>query len=171
MPLINIGYIDGLKLPHQISLLGTEGTPVVATRTVTGGTAVAGWRFLQDGTTDKRQGSWSVGFDDWYDGSNSTPGDSYEIRATRLSGSETTLATGNLGTWEVLDSTRTYELSNSNEDNSTMTIALKIEIRDVSENVVRDTGYYDISAKSNAASGTTTVTTVTTVTTETTVSQ
>ena len=165
MPLLWAGIIDKLGgIVYVISLLGTEPDPEEATRS-TSSTAVAGWRFNADGTTDRRQGSWSAGYDDWATPTSGTPGNGYEIRATLLSGDTPT--TGNLSTWEALSSTITWELSNSTAS-TTLTCDLKIEIRDTSTQTVQDTGYYRITA-TKTSGGTTT--TVTTITTETTVSQ
>lgn len=171
MPLINTGWMDRVAsgISFVISLLGTVSTPEEATRTVTGGEAIAGWRFNADGTTDRRQGSWATGYDDWATPTGYTPGNDYQIRASKESGTETALSTGNLATWENLSSTITYELSNNAQDNSTIDIVLKIEVRDTSTQTIQDTGYYKISCTSNSGGGTTTTTT--TVTTETTVSQ
>lgn len=159
-----IGIMDPIRdfVTFTISLLGTASVPEEATRTVSGSTAVAGWRFNTDGTTDRRQGSYTLGYDDWATPTGYTPGTEYEIRATRQSGSETSLSTGNLATWEALSSNIVYELSNNAQDGSTLDIVLKIEIRDTATQTVQDTGYYKISVTSNTG-GTTTTTTATTL--------
>jgi len=164
MALFLAGWIDGFKQVFPISLLGTSESPEEAERTTTG-TATAGWKFKTDGTTDQREGAWNTDYDDWHDPPTGNPGNSYEIRATKESGTESSLGTGSLATWEALSSDISYILSNSDEDSSTIDIVLKIEIRDAQEQVVRGTGYYKISCTSQSGGGTT----VTTVTTETTV--
>jgi len=157
MILTRIGIMDriGNLISFTISLLGTVSVPEEASRTVVGGTAIAGWRFNTDGTTDRRQGAWSTGYDDWATPTGYTPGTQFEIRATRDSGSETALDSGNLDTWEALTSTITYELSNNAQDNSTEDIVLLIEVRDTETQTVQDSGYYKISATSNTGGGTT----------------
>jgi hypothetical protein len=159
LPLLNIGWIDGGKISFTVSLLGTSGSPETASRETTG-TATAGWRFNADGTTNRRQGTWGGNYDDWALPNSPEPGSTFEIRATRQSGTETSLDVGNLLTWESLSTTITYELSNGKEDNSTEDIVLKIEVRDAATQTIQDTGYYKISVKSNS-SGTTTTTTTT----------
>lgn len=165
MPLFYIGYIDqyAQQIIFTISLLGTASVPEEATRIVTGGGAYAGWRFNTDGTTDRRQGSYALGYDDWATPTGHTPGPQYEIRATRQSGSETVLYAGNLNTWEALSSNIVYELYNNLQNGTTQDIVLKIEIRDTATQTVQDTGYYKISVTSNAGGTTTPPTTSTTL--------
>jgi len=135
---------------YVISLLGTLGTPEEATNTDTDARAEAGFRFNTDGTTDIRQGdSYTLSHDDWADPASASPGALYEIRATKSSGSESSLSTGTLNSWQALSSNRTYELLNNFQNNSTMDIVLKIEVRDVATQTIQDTGYYKLEAISN----------------------
>jgi len=153
MPLINTGWMDRIskQYTYAVTLLGTSGTPEVAAQSVVGGQADAGWRFNAAGTTNRRQGTWGGNYDDWVDTLDPSPGVLYEIRATKQSGSESALDTGNLATWEALSATVTYALSNNLQDGTTEDIVLKIEVRDAATQTIQDTGYYKISVTSSAS--------------------
>lgn len=143
-----------------IQLEGTSGSPILATRTATG-TARAGWRFNGTllnggGTYDRRQGSWAY-YSDWAVPTSPDPSSDYDIRATRQSGSETSLTTGNLNTWENLATTREYSIDN-NVDGTTKDMVIKVEIRDTATQTIQATGYYKIEAIDSG--GTTTTTTL-----------
>lgn len=146
---------------YTIQLQGTLGSPILATRTATG-TARAGWRFNGTllnggGTYDRRQGTWAY-YSDWAVPTSPDPSASYDIRATRQSGSETSLTTGNLNTWENLATTREYSIDNA-VDGTTKDMVIKVEIRDTATQTIRATGYYKIEAIDSGGTTTTTTTT------------
>lgn len=152
MPLINSGWLDrvAVQISYVISLLGTVSTPETATDVVAGGTAYAGWRFNADGTTDIRQNTWTTGYDDWATPQTPPPAATFDIRATKQSGTKAALDTGNLNTWESLSGTITYDINNAAQDDSTEDIVIKVEIRKADSQEVQDTGYYKMAATSQS---------------------
>jgi hypothetical protein len=144
---------------YTVSLDGTLSTPVTARRSANG-TARAGWRF--EGTDpadiDRRQGAYSY-YNDWVSPNTPDPSGDHDIRATRQSGTETTLTVGTLNTWQNLSTNRSYEIHN-NVNGTTKTMLLKIEIRDTATQTLQDTGYYYIKAIDTGGGTTTTTTTV-----------
>ena len=136
-----------------------------ATRTVTDpANANAGWRFGLDGEVDRRRGSWSLGHHDWCTPTGGTPGDDFEIRCTKNSGTNPTGS--GLGTWLALSSDRNWQLAQTVVGSKTCN--LTIEIRDAATQTVQDSQTYTITATVNSGGTTTTTTTTTAPTTGTT---
>lgn len=70
----------------------------------------------------------------------------YEVRATLQSGEP--LTTGTMGSWLACSSTRTWTLTNSESDNSTLTTVMLVEIRLASSGVVQASATITLNATS-----------------------
>jgi hypothetical protein len=74
---------------------------------------------------------------------NSGSSSSYQVKATKVSGST---PSGNLGTWDSMASTNTWSLTKSGATAGTLTCSLTIQIRRVSDSVVVATATVSLTA-------------------------
>jgi hypothetical protein len=115
----------------------TDKTVFAASR----GTASVSYSISNDGTVRNQN---NATLEAWLHGMGGSVGD-YEVRATVVSGS---LTAGTTGSWLNCGTTRTWTLTNSAVDNSTITAVLTIEIRLASSGVVQDSAAVTLSAES-----------------------
>lgn len=95
-----------------------------------GGTATAFFSTFNDGQTDGNQGG-----PDWYDPLTASIGSDYEIRGTQQSGDP--LTSGTLGSWLLMNVTRTWELEQTVLGTSNAVV--QFEIRDTATQTVQAT--------------------------------
>jgi hypothetical protein len=108
---------------------------------VTGGTATATYQVDSNGKIYKN----SVFFENWI--SDAALAGDYQVRATLSSGDT---PSGTLGSWLALTSDRYWDLINAAQDDSTLSCALIVEIRDAATSTVRATATITISATSRS---------------------
>ena len=104
------------------------------------GAAAATYQVNASGTIQSQVGileSWLLG-----GGVNSD----YEVMATVTSG---TLTSGTTDSWLSCATTRTWTKLNNAQNNSTVTVVLTVQIRDVATATVRDTATITLSAESD----------------------
>lgn len=103
-------------------------------------TAVASYTIANDGRVrDQASGileSWLM----------SGSASAYEVIATLTSG---TLASGTTGSALVCSTSRTWAISNSARDNSTVTAVITVQIRDVATHTIQATATITLSAESD----------------------
>lgn len=135
---------------YTITLSGSSGTPNVAAASSEGGTATAGWRWVMDGTMDRKHGSapptvnwtnWVASPDEWVN-PNRTPDEAYYIKFTYDSGSTATTISHTAGTYAEIDSgTRYFTLDRSTSGSHSSTYRVDISTTTNDTGIVA-TGYY-----------------------------
>jgi len=104
-------------------------------------TQTASYSIANDGKVKNQAGAI---LEAWLQGSGGVVAN-YEVRATLDSG---TLTSGTTGSWLNCSTTRTWSLTNSASDNSTIYAALTIEIRLAATGVVQDSASVTLAAES-----------------------
>lgn len=110
------------------------------------GTTTAGYSIVNDGLAKNADGTV---LEAWLNGTGGSVSN-YEVRATVTYGA---LSSGTSGSWLACSSTRSWTLSNSAADNSTVTAVMLVEIRLASSGVVQDSATITLNAESREPLG------------------